>query len=128
MIIFLFILSFFSDCTVGAPLSEYSIFYSGLRHGAGATDNEGDSFNCNAAENSENIFRFVTFRSWKVLGKLSKLTNQKLESLRSELLQFYKNYMKVSLQQSVTMASGSQGTNMWRRNRDLRITASKARS
>lgn len=90
-------------------------------------DNEEDPI-INISGNLEFFHRLLTFRSWRILGFLQTLSHQKLQLLDPELITFYQNYVKVTLQQSVEIASGSQGNNQWFSERKKRLTALRARS
>lgn len=111
---------------IGAVLSEYSVFTSGLRKGHGSV-NELDTAT-KVAQNLEFFHRLLTFRSWKVLGYLQILSHQKLQLLDPELIRFYENHIEVTLQQSIEIANSNQGNSQWFSERKKRLTASKARS
>ena len=112
---------------LGAPLSEFSIFFSGLRAGMGSSDDE-ENTTCRAADQSGILFRLLSFRSWKALGVVHQWTKNKVLSLSKELREFYETNVALSLAECVTLGMGSQGTIEWKTARKKLLTSSKARA
>jgi len=124
------ILLYFSNIyfflNLGAPSSEFSIFFSGLRCGMGTASIEEDM--TAKISQSDNVYRLLTFRSWKAMGLVHQWTQTKVSALIPELREFYENNVVVSLPESVALGSGSQGTAEWKAARRKIVTSSKARA
>ncbi|KAK3911139.1 Serrate RNA effector molecule-like protein [Frankliniella fusca] len=112
---------------VCAPLSEFSIFFSGLRSGLGSSEIEEETA-CTVADQCEIARRLLTFRSWKALGLLKQWTTNKVLSLSPELREFYESKIVVSLQECVALGTCCQGTAEWKAARKKIMTSSKARA
>ncbi|KAE8740224.1 hypothetical protein FOCC_FOCC014276, partial [Frankliniella occidentalis] len=110
-----------------AVLSEYSLFMSCLRQWSGVACCAEDAASLKE-EQKNTIKRLLTCRSWRALATVRQLTYEKLDCLSPELLQFYEDNVKVSLEQSIQIANTQQGTPAWHKDRSVSITACKARA
>lgn len=80
------------------------------------------------AEQSNIISRLLSFRSWRALGILHHMTYQKVAKLDAELRQFYEESIKVTLEESIAIGTGKQGSAEWIAARKRCLNSSKARA
>lgn len=120
----------FIVCIAAAPLSEISLFFSGLRQSYSAPVSAEDAA-ARTAEEETLVAHVIYFRTWRIIGELKKLADLLLSKCSDEIQDFYKTQVVVSVNESVAIALNSAGQDEnddWREARKLRITGYKCYS
>lgn len=104
-----------------------SLFISTLRKGQGTATCEEDA--ASSREECKELYkRLLSFRSFQILGEICKMTEEEVNNLSPVHRAFYEQHVATSLDKSICMCSAEQGSPAWKKSRDLRLYASKARA
>ncbi|KAK3921443.1 hypothetical protein KUF71_001223 [Frankliniella fusca] len=111
---------------IPAPLSELSIFESGLRINYSAPVNELDKAS-RRCENELTVKNILSLQTWLVIGHLRKLSENLLQQCEPEIQQFYKERVEASFEkclQIAEMTAGQAKNDEWLAQREVRVTGS----